>query len=337
MSQQQYLYSCYVNCSCNNCNLAAKPGYSNHQSGSALDLNTSAPGVYAWLSKNAGKFGFKRTVPSEAWHWEYLGSRPVGGPCGKLDADPGAAWTNAKKDPQGKADYRVCTGEKFKLWVRYKNTGSARWTNLGDKAKFNGESVFMVAQDGKDPLTGLQKISVKENQNGEVLPSNWGGGAGKDCEDKEGCRRTVFSDNGLEATAPGKPGTYTSEWHLEDGNGKSAKAFGQKAKLTVAVEDCAPSGDGNGDVKPPPDNGGSSSGSTDENLPTFPEDPPESAEGAHAEGDAIESQASCAVQSGGGSRRGSLGLGALILLSFACRLAFRSKPRQAKRRNVSPC
>jgi hypothetical protein len=83
MKEQKHLYSCYVNCSCNGCNLAAKPGYSNHQSGLALDLNTSSGGVYGWLSKHAGKYGFKRTVPSEAWHWEYLGKRPVAGRCGK--------------------------------------------------------------------------------------------------------------------------------------------------------------------------------------------------------------------------------------------------------------
>ncbi len=71
MAEQQYLYACYVNCNCNNCNLAAQPGYSNHQSGHALDLNTSSPGVYDWLANNAANFGFKRTVPSEAWHWEH--------------------------------------------------------------------------------------------------------------------------------------------------------------------------------------------------------------------------------------------------------------------------
>jgi hypothetical protein len=81
MSEQQYLYSCYVNCSCNSCNLAAKPGYSNHQSGHALDLNTSSSGVLNWLNANAAKYGFKRTVPSEAWHWEWWGGGPGGGPC----------------------------------------------------------------------------------------------------------------------------------------------------------------------------------------------------------------------------------------------------------------
>ena len=83
MAEQQYLYNCYVNCSCNSCNLAAKPGYSNHQSGHALDLNTSTGGVLTWLNAHGGSYGFKRTVPSEAWHWEWWGGGSGGGPCGK--------------------------------------------------------------------------------------------------------------------------------------------------------------------------------------------------------------------------------------------------------------
>jgi hypothetical protein len=85
-AEQQYLYSCYVNCACNNCNLAARPGYSNHQSGYALDLNTAAPGVLRWLNRNAKRWGFVRTVPSEDWHWEYFGGVD-GGPC-LLDGTP---------------------------------------------------------------------------------------------------------------------------------------------------------------------------------------------------------------------------------------------------------
>ncbi len=76
MSEQRYFYNCYVTRSCNSGNIAARPGYSNHQSGTALDLTTSS-----WLSNNAGRFGFRRTVPSEPWHYEYEGSDP-GGPCG---------------------------------------------------------------------------------------------------------------------------------------------------------------------------------------------------------------------------------------------------------------
>jgi len=82
MPEQEYLHGCYVNCNCNNCNLAASPGYSNHQSGLALDLNTSDWGVYDWLSRNAVSYGFHRTVPSEDWHWEYLdGGTPGTGLC----------------------------------------------------------------------------------------------------------------------------------------------------------------------------------------------------------------------------------------------------------------
>jgi LAS superfamily LD-carboxypeptidase LdcB len=54
-------------------NLAAAPGYSNHQSGRALDLYITDYKVYEWLIKHAATFGFHRTVRSEPWHWEYLG------------------------------------------------------------------------------------------------------------------------------------------------------------------------------------------------------------------------------------------------------------------------
>lgn len=53
-------------------NLAAPPGYSNHESGRALDLNVSGR-AYGWLQEHARTYGFHRTVPGEAWHWEYLG------------------------------------------------------------------------------------------------------------------------------------------------------------------------------------------------------------------------------------------------------------------------
>ena len=71
MDQQRSLYNLYL---AGRGNLAARPGYSNHQSGLALDLNTSSAGVYNWMSRNASRYGFRRTVPSEAWHWE----RPAG-------------------------------------------------------------------------------------------------------------------------------------------------------------------------------------------------------------------------------------------------------------------
>ena len=71
MAEQQYLYDCYRSGGCNNGNLAAKPGHSNHQSGHALDLNARDPAVGTWLRAHAHEFGFRNTVASEPWHWEY--------------------------------------------------------------------------------------------------------------------------------------------------------------------------------------------------------------------------------------------------------------------------
>jgi hypothetical protein len=68
MEHQQALYRAYR---LGRGNLAAMPGHSNHQSGHALDLNTSAPGVFRWLTRHARRFGFRRTVPTEPWHWEW--------------------------------------------------------------------------------------------------------------------------------------------------------------------------------------------------------------------------------------------------------------------------
>ncbi len=71
-AEQQRLYNCYLTKKCNNGNLAAKPGYSNHQNGIAVDIaGTATASIYTWLRNNASKYGFVRTVASETWHWEY--------------------------------------------------------------------------------------------------------------------------------------------------------------------------------------------------------------------------------------------------------------------------
>lgn len=51
--------------------LAAKPGHSNHQSGHALDIETRDLRVRLWLRRYGFRYGFRRTVPSERWHWEF--------------------------------------------------------------------------------------------------------------------------------------------------------------------------------------------------------------------------------------------------------------------------
>jgi MYXO-CTERM domain-containing protein len=127
MAEQEYFYGCYVNCNCNNCNLAAKPGFSNHQSGHALDLNTSASGVYNWLANHGGAYGFERTVPSEDWHWEWWGGGPpVSGPCGVADY---AAEFVAQSFPYASAPPVVLTvGDVLDATLDLENTGEATWT-----------------------------------------------------------------------------------------------------------------------------------------------------------------------------------------------------------------
>lgn len=56
---------------------AAPVGYSNHEAGRAVDLDlvddrtgAQRPAA-AWLESNAHRFGFRRTVAREPWHWEY--------------------------------------------------------------------------------------------------------------------------------------------------------------------------------------------------------------------------------------------------------------------------
>lgn len=72
--EQKYLYDNYKN-GVAGFNLAAAPGKSKHQNGTALDIPVGGgPGLptYDWLSSNATSHGFIRTVKSEYWHWEYL-------------------------------------------------------------------------------------------------------------------------------------------------------------------------------------------------------------------------------------------------------------------------
>lgn len=81
MQSQQALYAKYLN---GTGNLAAKPGYSNHQSGLSADISTNGLGressVYRWLDAHAAQFGFVNDVKSEAWHWTWAqGKKLLGG------------------------------------------------------------------------------------------------------------------------------------------------------------------------------------------------------------------------------------------------------------------
>ncbi|HEY4222060.1 MAG TPA: M15 family metallopeptidase, partial [Myxococcota bacterium] len=108
MAEQEFLYGCYIHGNCNGGNLAAVPGFSNHQSGHAIDMNTSDSGVYSWLTSHAHELGFARTVPSEIWHWEWWGhASDFPGPCGGPPVPPKCAsghFHGAYCDDDGHSD-----------------------------------------------------------------------------------------------------------------------------------------------------------------------------------------------------------------------------------------
>lgn len=71
MAEQQRLYALYK---AGKGNLAAPPGYSNHQGGTAVDVATGgsySSKAYKWLAKNARQYGFVNDVRGEPWHWTY--------------------------------------------------------------------------------------------------------------------------------------------------------------------------------------------------------------------------------------------------------------------------
>jgi putative chitinase len=72
MNEQKVLRQRYLN---GTGNLAAAPGFSNHQHGEALDINVAPDPAYRWMFQNARRMGWHNTVPSEPWHWEYFWRR----------------------------------------------------------------------------------------------------------------------------------------------------------------------------------------------------------------------------------------------------------------------
>lgn len=75
MEKQQELYAAFR---AGTGNLAAAPGFSNHQAGIDVDIEVGrsfTSKTYLWLDRNAGQHGFVNTGQTfsqpEPWHWEY--------------------------------------------------------------------------------------------------------------------------------------------------------------------------------------------------------------------------------------------------------------------------
>lgn len=68
--------------------VAAKPGFSTHQSGLSVDIRGTIAEVkteegkkiiktklFYWLKRNAPKFGWYNDFPGEPWHWSYVSGK----------------------------------------------------------------------------------------------------------------------------------------------------------------------------------------------------------------------------------------------------------------------
>ncbi len=170
MAEQQHLYNCYLTGSCNGGNLAARPGYSNHQSGHALDLNTSDAGVYSWLSNHAHEFGFARTVPSEIWHWEWWGDRAeLDGPCGVPQIPHECRTGNydgAYCDDDGKADEQSHDHLHDDLGVNFHcgaMGGNPAFCGHDDASRAN--SMYVLGAAAHIPLSGHPDAFVDDDGN----------------------------------------------------------------------------------------------------------------------------------------------------------------------------
>lgn len=73
MAQQKALYAAYR---AGRGNLAARPGYSNHQGGTSVDVSTNGSyrsAAYKWLARHGRQYGFVNDVRTEPWHWTFRG------------------------------------------------------------------------------------------------------------------------------------------------------------------------------------------------------------------------------------------------------------------------
>lgn len=120
LDRQQSLYADYK---AGRGNLAAYPGTSNHGWGRSLDLasgvNINGSAENTWARQNAPSYGFAFTVPSEAWHVDYLGSPSVR--VADYISDPNTTSTPTTDSNQG--------DEGVDRLIRNKKTGSIDWIN----------------------------------------------------------------------------------------------------------------------------------------------------------------------------------------------------------------
>jgi D-alanyl-D-alanine carboxypeptidase len=76
--QQTQLYAAYEAAKARgeNPTPVAKPGTSNHEKGTAVDIHVASnPRLLAWLREHGPSYGFHETVAREPWHFDFIPER----------------------------------------------------------------------------------------------------------------------------------------------------------------------------------------------------------------------------------------------------------------------
>lgn len=146
-----------------------------------------------------------------------------------LDARFVGQSTDASPETDGSgAQFHVCARQTIRLSFELENVGTAAWVDGTATAGAVGGSVRLgaVPHDAADPLTGEARVSINRASNRDVRA------AGGDCNNANGCRRTVFS---LMGQAPSTPGVVRSRWQLVD---ELRQWFGPEVWLSFHVVAC---------------------------------------------------------------------------------------------------
>lgn len=142
MDEQKYFYNCYQTKRCNGGNKAAKPGYSNHQHGRALDLQISNHTKFKQALAALGlRSKWKNTVAGERWHWEYFGTDP-GGVCDADSAEP------TEETPGGALDTEEVLAEGDQEEVADEDVVDYADENIDDDVNTDDDAQDDTAEEG---------------------------------------------------------------------------------------------------------------------------------------------------------------------------------------------
>lgn len=149
---------------------AARPGYSRHQTGRAVDVNLPAR---EYFLKNASKFGWVRTVASESWHFAAVGKPDFS--FANQDTPAGKALDGLRKilDIPDESIVKIISLVQYEDVRSVDRAEAIAKLNRRDMFRF-GESEVLKKADhisNKSAAMSLLKLSVDSSESTSVISS----------------------------------------------------------------------------------------------------------------------------------------------------------------------